>query len=121
MNSLCKTYGVIINLDYAHLPSSECHKAWNKISRIMKLYGFHIDKRMFIIRTDKDKQTISELAREAINSLDTVTRFGAFSPYHYIVDFLLLDISHYNDLRFPTSDSGIELEENFIEDNISYA
>ncbi len=121
MNRLNKTYGIVINLDYTHLPKNQIRQMWNKISRVMQLYGFHIDKRMFIIHTEKNAEFISTLARTAIDSIDSHSKFQKNSPYHYITDFFAVEMSNYIDLRLPALSNSIELTEIYNEENKNYA
>lgn len=111
MNKAIKTYGVVVNLDYAHHSSRECEIIWHKLSQYMLKEDFHIDKRMFLITTVQSRDVISDKARHALSELDQ--HLGIFNKYalQYISDFFIVEMSDYVDLRLPASDIGLELRE----------
>lgn len=110
MNQLIKTYGIMINLDYTHQPKEECHAIWKKIVESMLLYGFHTDKRMFIMKTEKGQDFVCNQARQVLSSLDKDSKSYDKCTIHYITDFFQIDMSDYVDLRLPTA-NGITLKE----------
>ncbi len=111
MNPTIKTYGVVINLDYAHRPFNECKTLWLKIVQNMLHEDFHIDKRMFVITTFQGKDKICEKARRALSALDNSIEIYNRQSFHYITDFFVINMSDYVDLRLPTVDMGVTIQE----------
>jgi hypothetical protein len=110
MNSALKTYGVVINLDYIHNSYSQCQYLWQQIVAAMLKNGFHFDKRMFVMTTHQDINHVSELARETLNTINQTFPLKE-NLFHYLMDFLTVDMSHYIDLRLPKTDSTISIDE----------
>lgn len=111
MNQAIRTYGVVINLDYSHHPVNECKAIWQKIFQTMMLEGFHNDKRMFLITTILDKDTVCNKARHALNIMDAHLEAYNKHSFHYVTDFFIIDMSDYVDLRLPPPDVGAILKE----------
>ncbi|MCU7939779.1 MAG: hypothetical protein KZQ64_02680 [gamma proteobacterium symbiont of Bathyaustriella thionipta] len=110
MNQAIKTYGVVINLDYSHHSFNECNAIWHKIVGYMLQEDFHIDKRMFLITTLQDRDTVCEKARRAVSALDDYLEIYNKHSFQYITDFMTIDMSDYVDLRLPTPDMGVVLK-----------
>ena len=110
MNQSIKTYGVMINLDYAHQPINECKAIWDKIVQNMQKEDFHIDKRMFTMITFQERNFVCEKARRALNKLDEDVEFYNKHSFEYITDFFIIDMSDYVDLRLPEADLGVVLK-----------
>ena len=109
MNQAIKTYGVMINLDYAHQPVNECKAIWGNIVQSMQKEDFHIDKRMFTITTFEERDFVCNKARRALNRLDDDIEFYSKHSFEYITDFFIIDMSDYVDLRLPEADLGVVL------------
>ena len=121
MNQSIKTYGVVINLDYSHHSSDECKAIWKQIVYNMLQNDFHIDKRMFLITTSQEKNDICNKARQALNALDDSLEIYNKHSFEYITDFFTIDMSDYIDLRLPTADMGVILNETKRPPNNIYA
>jgi len=117
MNQTIKTYGVMINLDYAHQPVNECKAIWGKIVQNMQKEDFHIDKRMFTMTTFQERDFVCNKAREAVNRLDDDIEFYNKHSFEYITDFFIIDMSDYVDLRLPEPGLGVVLTGQY-QDNI---
>jgi len=111
MNQEIRTYGVVINLNYSHHSVNECQAVWHKIFQTMMREGFHNDKRMFLITTILDKDTVCDKARHALSIIDNHLEAYNKHSFQYITDFFTIDMSDYVDLRLPPPDVGIILKE----------
>ncbi|MCU7818304.1 MAG: hypothetical protein KZQ57_05400 [gamma proteobacterium symbiont of Lucinoma myriamae] len=111
MNQAIRTYGDVINLDYSHHPVSECKAVWHKILQTMMLEGFHNDKRMFLITTILDKDSVCDKARHALSIIDAHLEPYNKHSFQYVTDFFTFDMSNYVDLRLPPPDVGVTLKE----------
>ncbi|MCW8928722.1 MAG: hypothetical protein OQL19_00610 [Gammaproteobacteria bacterium] len=111
MNNTIRTYGIIINMDYFHQSENKCREIWNDIIRSMRIAGFHFDKRMFLMTTQLDKQSVCKKARTALNNIDEETELYNKNTLDYITDFIAIDMSEYDDLRLPPLDLGIIINE----------
>ncbi len=114
MNNTRKTYGIVINMDYAHQPVTKCQELWHNIAEKMLDNDFRIEKRMFMMTTSRDKEKVYDKAR---NVLDSINRDipDEENIFHYLSDFFTVDMTEYVDLRFPDPAQGIELYENDFE------
>lgn len=98
MDESVRTYGVVVNMDYAHHSPVVCKEVWNEIAQKMLAEDFRIEKRMFILETKKDKQFVCDKARIALEHLDGFNDNFKAQVYHYVKDFFALDLTGYTDL-----------------------
>jgi hypothetical protein len=113
-----KTYGVVINMDYAHHPVTTCKDLWNIIAEKMLVDDFRIEKRMFMITTHQAKESVYEKARNIVESIDKDLSADKNKVYHYLKDFFTVDMTDHIDLRFPDPEQGMELQEEVVEEII---
>ena len=118
MNEIMKTYGVVINMDYAHQPVTTCKAIWHKISEKMLIDDFQIEKRMFMITSPHAKENIYNKAKSVLDSVNSEMSVDENSVYNYLQDFFTVDMTDYVDLRFPDPKHGIELQEEVVENII---
>ena len=116
MNQHMKTYGVVINMDYAHQPVTTCQEIWHKIAENMLNEEFHIEKRMFIITSYSSKEKIHDKVNNILASVNNEMSSHENTVYHYLQDFLTVDMTDYVDLRFPNTKHSIELHEDVMDE-----
>jgi len=113
-----KTYGVVINMDYAHQPVTICKELWKQISEKMLVEDFRIEKRMFMITTRQARENVYDKARNILECVDQDISADKNGIYHYLKDFFTVDMTGYVDLRFPNPNPGMELHEDVVDEII---
>jgi hypothetical protein len=102
-------YGIIINLDYVTYPHEPVKHAYLEIQDALAAEGFMRDGRLFTI--DRSAGEAQELARRAVENVETRHNFDGESIYPYIKEFFGFELRHATNLLLPPTDeiSVVEL------------
>jgi hypothetical protein len=118
MNPALKTYGIVINMDYEHHQHAICKALWDEISNNMRAEKFSFDKRMFVITTDLEKDTVYNKARQVLEQMEDYKETYEKRVFHYVKDFYAVDMTDYVDLTLPPGTKGITVEGLEIDEDI---
>ncbi len=105
-------FGLFVNLDYAHKSQDECTQVWHIILDAMLEHGFSLQKRAFVIHTEKSRDEIAAEVRHLFDEIQA--RHQTF--YGFIIDCFILDLESYNDLTLPDTSDTIEVEDISLDD-----
>jgi len=115
MNNALRTYGIVINMDYEHHKHAMCSALWNEISQKMQAESFSFEKRMFVVRTEQDKDVVCNKARKVMEELESHKKESYEKQvFSYVKDFYAVDVTDYDDLTRPYTPNGIEVEEDIV-------
>ncbi len=109
---MLKTFGLFINLNYAHKPWDECSLIWQMIMKKMLENGFTFQKRTFQILTEKNSDELSATVRQLFEEIQR----DKHNLYSYLVDCYILNIENCNDLTLPDTSDSIDVEHINVQD-----
>jgi len=109
---MSNTFGLFVNLDYAHKPKKECALIWHMIMDEMLAYGFSIHKRAFTINTDKTRDELSIEVRHVLDKL----QLEHMDLFAYIKDCYIINLAGSEDLTLPDTSESIDVEDISLED-----
>lgn len=101
-------YAIVINLDYANNSETSCQAIWKEIKTSMINHGFICDGRIFTIDTVKNQAY--ELAREAIDSIESHMDYHEKRIFMYLKEFYGFNMATTTNLLLPPDDA-IRLED----------
>jgi pyruvate-formate lyase-activating enzyme len=105
-------FGIFVNMNYTDKPAGDCIKILNKIKDKLLSKGYTFEKRVFVIRTEKD---IKDAAKDVHHLLAEIA-IEVKNLHSYLTDCYMLDIEKYADLKLPDTSESIEVEQITLDD-----